>query len=94
MPRKPARESFEEKIRKDSQLIQLARTFPRCTARPIPAHASDTMKITEDLREYAAGEAITKVEALKRSMEEKSKKFVKRVLRGLRQGENLLYGKK
>ncbi len=34
------------------------------------------MQITEDVRKYAAEQAISKEEALKRGMEEKSKEFV------------------
>jgi phosphomethylpyrimidine synthase len=34
------------------------------------------MKITEDLRQYAAEQAISEEEALQRGMEEKSKAFV------------------
>ena len=37
MRQKLARESFAEKIRKVSQLIRLAKTFPRRTSRPTPA---------------------------------------------------------
>ena len=33
------------------------------------------MKITEDVRKYAAEQAITEEEALKKGMEEKSKEF-------------------
>ncbi len=36
MRRKLARESFEEKVRKVGQLIRLAKTFPRRTARQGP----------------------------------------------------------
>jgi phosphomethylpyrimidine synthase len=34
------------------------------------------MKITEDVRKYAAEQAISEEEALQRGMEEKSKEFV------------------
>ncbi len=34
------------------------------------------MKITEDVRKYAAEQGVTEEEALKRGMEEKSKEFV------------------
>jgi hypothetical protein len=37
MRQKLAREPFAEKIRKVGQLIRLAKTFPRRTARPRPA---------------------------------------------------------
>jgi phosphomethylpyrimidine synthase len=35
-----------------------------------------SMKITEDVRKYAAEQAISEEEALRRGMEEKSKEFV------------------
>jgi len=35
------------------------------------------MKITEDIRKYAAEQAISEKEALTKGMEEKSKEFVK-----------------
>jgi phosphomethylpyrimidine synthase len=35
-----------------------------------------SMKITEDVRKYAAEQAISEEEALQRGMEEKSKEFV------------------
>jgi len=35
-----------------------------------------SMKITEDVRKYAAEQGVTEEEALKRGMEEKSKEFV------------------
>jgi len=35
-----------------------------------------SMKITEDVRKYAAEQAISEEEALKKGMEEKSKEFV------------------
>jgi phosphomethylpyrimidine synthase len=34
------------------------------------------MKITEDVRKYAAEQGVTEEEALKKGMEEKSKEFV------------------
>ena len=40
MRQKLAREPFAEKIRKVSQLIRLAKTFPRRAARPTPAPSS------------------------------------------------------
>jgi len=40
MRQKLAREPFPEKIRKVGQLIRLARTFPRRTAKTTPAHSS------------------------------------------------------
>lgn len=36
------------------------------------------MKITEDARKYAAEQAISEEDAVKKSMEEKSKEFVKK----------------
>jgi phosphomethylpyrimidine synthase len=36
-----------------------------------------SMKITEDVRKYAAEQGVSEDEALKRGMEEKSKEFVK-----------------
>ncbi len=36
------------------------------------------MKLTEDVRKYAAEQGITEEEALKRGMEEKSKEFVEK----------------
>jgi phosphomethylpyrimidine synthase len=36
------------------------------------------MKITEDVRKYAAEQGIAEEEALKKGMEEKSKEFVKK----------------
>ena len=36
------------------------------------------MKITEDVRKYAAEQAISEKEALKKGMEEKSKEFVEK----------------
>ena len=36
------------------------------------------MKITEDVRKYAADQALTEEEALKKGMEEKSKEFVEK----------------
>ncbi|MCS7062471.1 MAG: hypothetical protein NZM04_00235 [Methylacidiphilales bacterium] len=36
------------------------------------------MKITEDLRQYAAAQGITQDEALKRGMEEKSREFTQK----------------
>jgi hypothetical protein len=40
MRQKLARETFVEKIRKVSQLIRLAKTFPRRTAKTTSAHPS------------------------------------------------------
>ncbi|HXI70516.1 MAG TPA: hypothetical protein VNN22_09195 [Verrucomicrobiae bacterium] len=40
MRQKLAREPFTEKIRKVGQLLRLAKTFPRRTAKTTPAHAS------------------------------------------------------
>jgi hypothetical protein len=40
MRQKLAREPFAEKIRKVGQLIRLAKTFPRRTARPTSTHPS------------------------------------------------------
>jgi hypothetical protein len=40
MRQKLAREPFAEKIRKVGQLIRLAKTFPRRTAKTTPAHPS------------------------------------------------------
>jgi hypothetical protein len=37
-----------------------------------------SMKITEDVRKYAAEQGVSEVEALKRGMEEKSDEFVKK----------------
>jgi phosphomethylpyrimidine synthase len=37
-----------------------------------------SMKITEDVRKYAAEQGIAEEEALKRGMEEKSKEFVEK----------------
>ena len=37
---------------------------------------NNTMKITEDVRKYAAGQGIAEEEALQREMEGKSKEFV------------------
>lgn len=36
------------------------------------------MKITEDVRQYAAEQSVTAEEALKKGMEEKSKEFVEK----------------
>ena len=36
------------------------------------------MKITEDVRKYAAAQAISEEEALRKGMEEKSKEFVEK----------------
>ena len=75
MRQKLAREPFAEKIRKVGQLIRLAKTFPRRTTKPQPARQ---MKITEDVRKYAAEQGIAEEEALKKGMEEKSKEFVEK----------------
>ena len=40
MRQKLAREPFAKKIRKVSQLIRLAKTFPRRAARPTPVSSS------------------------------------------------------
>ena len=44
------------------------------------------MKITEDVRKYAAEHGIAEEEALKKGMEEKSKEFVEKGRGGLREG--------
>ena len=44
------------------------------------------MKITEDVRKYAAEQGIAEEEALKKGMEEKSKEFVEEGRGGLREG--------
>jgi hypothetical protein len=46
---------------------------------------SNSVNITEDVRKYAAEQAISEVEALQRGMEEKSKEFVE-AGSGLREG--------
>jgi phosphomethylpyrimidine synthase len=45
------------------------------------------MKITEDVRKYAAEQGIAEEEALKKGMEEKSKEFVERARRFTRRRE-------
>ena len=37
-----------------------------------------SMKITEDVRKYAAEQGVTEAEALRRGMEEKSKEFLEK----------------
>ncbi|MDH7504254.1 MAG: phosphomethylpyrimidine synthase ThiC, partial [Verrucomicrobiota bacterium] len=44
---------------------------------PHPA-ARDSMKITEDVRKYAAEQGIAEEEALKKGMEEKSREFTEK----------------
>jgi hypothetical protein len=44
------------------------------------------MRITEDVRKYAAEQGISESEALKKGMEEKSSEFIEKRGRGLRQG--------
>lgn len=48
------------------------------------------MKITEDVRKYAAKQAISEEEALKKGIELKSKEFVEKGRGGLREGVRLL----
>ena len=48
-----------------------------------------SMKITEDVRKYAAGQGITEEEALKKGMEEKSCEFVRREASFTRRREGL-----
>jgi len=50
----------------------LSLTLRNCRFCPI----KHSMKITKDVRKYAAEQAISEEEALKRGMEEKSKEFV------------------
>jgi len=45
-----------------------------------------SMRITEDVRKYAAEQGISESEALKKGMEEKSSEFIEKRGRGLRQG--------
>ena len=43
-----------------------------------PGEGGCSMKITEDVRKYAAEQGIAEEEALKKGMEEKSKEFVEK----------------
>jgi phosphomethylpyrimidine synthase len=47
------------------------------------------MKITEDMRKYAAEKGVSEQEALQKGMEEKSRQFTEKGKRALREGVKL-----